>query len=133
MPAGRALGLEFEIGDHADDVFGDQSANRTAGIDSVQDLAVRSQQEPRRLKVARRLVDVRPGDGRYLVSIGATANRETQLEFCDRTDRRGFVVDGQRDNLDARFGELFARTLKARELSLTVRTPCPAIEQNDTV
>jgi hypothetical protein len=47
MPAGRAFGLGFEIGDHADDVFGDQSANRTAGIDSVQDLAVRSQQEPR--------------------------------------------------------------------------------------
>lgn len=56
------------------------------------------------------------------------AERKTQLEFFDRADRRGFVVDGQRDNLDARFGELFARTLKARELSLTVRTPCPPIE-----
>jgi hypothetical protein len=128
MPAGRALGLGFQIGDHADDVFGDQSANRTAGIDSVQDLAVRRQQEPRRLKIARRLVGIRPGDGRYLVSIGAMAERKTQLEFFDRADRRGFVVNGQRDNLDARFGELFARTLKARELSLTVRTPCPPIE-----
>src|SRR5262249_9488396 len=96
MPAGRALGLGFEIGDHADDVFGDQSANRTAGIDSVEDLAVRSQQESRRLKVARRLVGVRPGDGRYLVSIGAMAKRETQFEFFDRADRRGFVVDGAR-------------------------------------
>ena len=123
MPAGRALGLGFEIGDHADDVFGDRLP-----IGPLQDLAVRSQQEPRCPKVARRLVGIRPGDGRYLVSIGAMAERKTQLEFFDRADRRGFVVDGQRDNLGARFGELFARTLKARELSLTVRTPCPPIE-----
>ena len=31
------LGLGFEIGDHADDVLGDQSAERAAGIDGVFD------------------------------------------------------------------------------------------------
>jgi hypothetical protein len=41
------LGPGFEIGDHADDVLGDQSAERPAGIDGVQDLAIRRQQETR--------------------------------------------------------------------------------------
>jgi hypothetical protein len=34
------LGLGFEIGDHADDVLGDQPSERTAGIDCVQELAL---------------------------------------------------------------------------------------------
>src|SRR6516164_1419243 len=81
MPAGRALGLGFQIGDHADDVFGDQSANRTAGIDSVQDLAVRSQQEPRRLKVARRLVVYAPVTAATLSASALWPSGKLSLNF----------------------------------------------------
>jgi hypothetical protein len=46
----------------------------------------------------------------------------------DRTARRGFIVNGQRDDLDTRFRELFPCTLEARKLSLTVGTPCAAVD-----
>jgi hypothetical protein len=41
--------FRLEIGDHADDILGDQSADCSAEIDGVQDLAVWHQQEIRRL------------------------------------------------------------------------------------
>src|SRR5207248_5604500 len=50
------LGHGFEILDHANDILGEHSAERAAGIDGIQDLAVRRQQETRRLKMARSIV-----------------------------------------------------------------------------
>jgi hypothetical protein len=60
-------------------------------------------------------------------------NRKTQFVLFHGTDCRGFIVDGQRDDLDTRCRELFASALKPRELSLAIRTPSPSINQDDTV
>ena len=110
----RDLGLRFEIRDHADDILGHQPADRAAGIDRVQNLAVRGQQESCRLKIMRRLVGVGPGDGRHFVRVGAVPHREAQRELFNRTDGRGLVIDRQRHYLDAGLLQLFACALKPR-------------------
>ena len=53
--------------------------------------------------------------------------------LLDRSDRGDLVVYGQRDDLDACFGKLFARALKPRELGLTIRAPRASVDQDNTI
>jgi hypothetical protein len=50
-------------------------------MDSVQDLALRRQQETRRVNIARALVGAGAGDRRDFIRISAVAHREGRLEL----------------------------------------------------
>ncbi|BAV50917.1 Heparin sulfate O-sulfotransferase [Mesorhizobium loti] len=53
--------------------------------------------------------------------------------LLDRADRGGFIVDGQRDDFDARIRELCAGALEPRELGLAIRAPSTPIDQDDAI
>lgn len=74
---------------------------------------------------------VGPGESRDPVRVGTMPHGEAQAILFDGFRRRRLVVDRERGNPDAGFGQLAARALEAAELGGAVGAPRAAVEEDD--
>src|SRR3954447_16619801 len=82
----------LEIADEPDDVIWDQPADSAAGVDADEDATLGVQHETSGLQVQRVFVDEGAGCLGDLASIGAVADRETQMMLGHKVRCCGLVV-----------------------------------------
>ena len=126
-------GVLGQVPDVAGHVAGDEPPDGVAGVHGDPHRPVRRQDEAGRLQVARIVVDVRARRRGDLADIDAVPDGEAQLVLGDERGGGLLVVDGQRDDLDAEFGQRVERAGERGELRVAVRAPGPAVDQDDAV